>query len=74
MIVGALDDEVTFESTPCSYPVGMMLGVPYVHHLVERFDRRGTEPFELFRSEFGQNSGASALKNSKNSGIMFNIL
>ena len=24
---------------------------------VERFDRRGTEPFELFRSEFGQNSG-----------------
>ena len=24
--------------------------------LVERFDRRGTEPFELFRSEFGQNS------------------
>ena len=27
-----------------------------VHALVERFDRRGTEPFELFRSEFGQNS------------------
>ena len=24
--------------------------------LVERFDRRGTEPFEQFRSEFGQNS------------------
>ena len=24
--------------------------------LVERFDRRGTEPFELFRSEFGQHS------------------
>ena len=24
--------------------------------LVERFDRRGIEPFELFRSEFGQNS------------------
>ena len=24
--------------------------------LVEGFDRRGTEPFELFRSEFGQNS------------------
>ena len=23
---------------------------------VERFDRRGTEPFELFRSEFDQNS------------------
>ena len=23
---------------------------------VERFDRRGTEPFELFRSDFGQNS------------------
>ena len=28
-----------------------------VFFLVERFDRRGTEPFELFRSEFGQNSG-----------------
>ena len=27
-----------------------------VASLVERFDRRGTEPFELFRSEFGQNS------------------
>ena len=27
-----------------------------VDALVERFDRRGTEPFELFRSEFGQNS------------------
>ena len=26
-----------------------------VPDLVERFDRRGTEPFELFRSEFGQN-------------------
>ena len=24
--------------------------------LVERFDRRGIEPFELFKSEFGQNS------------------
>ena len=34
---------------------------PAPHHgavagWVERFDRRGTEPFELFRSEFGQNS------------------
>ena len=29
---------------------------PRVQRLVERFDRRGTEPFELFRSEFGQNS------------------
>ena len=28
--------------------------------LVEGFDRRGTEPFELFRSEFGQNLGTSA--------------
>ena len=27
-----------------------------VQRLVERFDRRGTEPFELFSSEFGQNS------------------
>ena len=27
-----------------------------VASLVERFDRRGTEPFELSRSEFGQNS------------------
>ena len=30
--------------------------VPVVRTLVERFDRRGTEPFELFRSEFGQNT------------------
>ena len=29
---------------------------PAVPAWVERFDRRGTEPFELFRSEFGQNS------------------
>ena len=27
-----------------------------VEDLVERFGRRGTEPNELFRSEFGQNS------------------
>ena len=27
-----------------------------VSPLVERFVRRGTEPFELFRSEFGQDS------------------
>ena len=40
--------------------------------LVEGFDRRGTEPFELLRPEFGQISGASA-KKSKTSGIMFNI-
>ena len=25
-----------------------------VYGLVERFDRRGTEPFELFRSKFGR--------------------
>ena len=36
-------------------------GHPDVRHegvkaWVERFDRRGTEPFELFRSEVGQNS------------------
>ena len=31
---------------------------------VERFDRRGNEPFELFRSEFGQNSlTANSVKN-----------
>ena len=30
--------------------------LPAAIPLVERFDRRGTEPFELFRSEFGQNS------------------
>ena len=29
---------------------------PAVRDLVERFDRRGTEPVELFTSEFGQNS------------------
>ena len=31
--------------------------IPAVEGLVGTFDRRGTEPFELFRSEFGQNSG-----------------
>ena len=31
-------------------------GIAAVYFRVERFDRRGTEPFELFRSEFGQNS------------------
>ena len=34
---------------------GLLLGAALA--LVERFDRRGTEPFELFRSEFGQDSG-----------------
>ena len=29
---------------------------PRVRRLGERFDRRRTEPFELFRSEFGQHS------------------
>ena len=34
----------------------VVAGVPGPGHaLVERFDRRGTEPFELFRSEFGPN-------------------
>ena len=31
---------------------------PRIRLKVERFGRRGTEPFELFRSEFGQNSGS----------------
>ena len=42
-----------------------------VRTLVGRFDRRGTEPFELFRSEFGQNSckiQKCSPENSKNSG------
>ena len=44
---------------------------------VERFGRRGTEPNELFRSEFGQNSFKNliqefSLENSKNS-EKFNI-
>ena len=42
---------------------------------VERFDRRGTEPFELLASEFGQNSfkiQEFSLENSKISEI-FNI-
>ena len=43
--------------------------------LGEMFDRRGTEPFELFRSEFDQNSRKIeefSPENSKNSGN-FNI-
>ena len=42
---------------------------------VERFDRRGTEPFELFRPEFAQHSvkiQEFSLENSKISGN-FNI-
>ena len=31
-------------------------GLAPVAPLVDRFDRRGIEPLELFRSEFGQNS------------------
>ena len=49
---------------------------PRVRRLVERFDRRRTEPFELFRSEFGQSSfkiQEFSLENSKISEI-FNIL
>ena len=41
---------------------------------VERFDRRGIEPFELFTSEFGQNSVKIQyilLENLKNSGLIF---
>ena len=41
----------------------------------ERFERRGIEPFELFRSEFGQNSckfQERSPENQKNSGN-FNI-
>ena len=34
---------------------GAAPAVRRVRPRVERFDRRGTEPFELFRSEFGQN-------------------
>ena len=33
--------------------------------LVDRFGWRGIEPFELFTSEFGQNSGTSAKKLKK---------
>ena len=37
-------------------PAGLEDARKAVETLVERFDRRGTEPFELLRSEFGQNS------------------
>ena len=50
-------------------------GQGIVLHLVEGFDRRGTEPFELFRPEFAQHSvkiQEFSLENSKISGI-FNI-
>ena len=43
---------------------------------VERFDRRGIEPFELFTSEFGQNSfkiQEFSLENSKISEKIFNF-
>ena len=50
----------------------------WVTSVVERFDRRGIEPFELFASEFGQNSLRideillEFIRNPKNSGF-FNI-
>ena len=54
-----------------------------VRTLVERFDRRGIEPFELFRSEFGQRCVRiqeillEFIRNPKNLGMlqcsMFNI-
>ena len=40
--------------TPCA-PAGRRTGLRRDGTLVERFDRRGTEPFELFTSEFGHN-------------------
>ena len=43
----------------CGYGLGRCGSrehIAWVATWVERFDRRGTEPFELFRSEFGQNS------------------
>ena len=36
--------------------VAQVTAVSAPQALVERFDRRGIEPFELFTSEFGQNS------------------
>ena len=50
-------------------------GLRKARGLVERFDRQGTELFELFRSGFGQNSFKRqefSLENPKNSEI-FNI-
>ena len=43
-------------SPPCAEGVFRKLGRAHAGAWVERFDRRVTEPFELFRSEFGQNS------------------
>jgi hypothetical protein len=51
------------------------LELPHALALFERFDRRGTEPFELFRSEFGQNCIRiqeillEFIRNPKNSGF-----
>ena len=53
-IVGGFLD---FREDPKAWFESAMRGETGVGALVERFDRRGTEPFELFRSEFGQNSG-----------------
>ena len=55
-----------------SMPSRSKRGLPSTQSLtwVERFGRRGTEPNELFRSEFGQNSfkiEEFSLENSKNS-------
>ena len=43
-------------ATSCSAASPSSAGTGRSRRWVERFDRRGTEPNELFRSEFGQNS------------------
>ena len=61
-LVEALSDELDKSGTP--YPLRYDVVVhaagwkhdASVYGRVERFDGRGTEPFELFTSEFGQNS------------------
>ena len=52
----ALDIREAAQAVADFVPIDFVFRSSRVCTLVERFDRRGTEPFELFRSEFGQNS------------------
>ena len=54
---GSRLDQLNSPCALCTDPNGDLFIADYGNdRSVERFDRRGIEPFELFKSEFGQNS------------------
>ena len=65
LVLQAVPEDLSSQSLQDQLLVTTVLSVVLCHtvlggavfplQVVARFDRRGTEPFELFRSEFGQN-------------------